>query len=69
MSLLVLIYLYQADLMQVILKLNEKRIVQSFNVKFRYIDDVRSRGNSQFGYYSDHTYIQPGSLLHTLIRI
>ena len=39
------LYSYEADFIQELLK-NEKKIVQSFNFRFRYIDDVLSLNNS-----------------------
>jgi hypothetical protein len=42
-------YWYEADLIQGLLKKNEKTLARSFNFMFRYIDDVISLNNSRFG--------------------
>ena len=38
------------------LKKNEKKLARSFNLTFRYIDDVLSRKNSSFGDFVNHIY-------------
>ena len=43
------LYSYEADFIQGLLKKNEKKLSQSFNFTFRYIDDVLSLNNSRFG--------------------
>ena len=35
---------------------NEKKLVLSFNIAFRYFDDVLSLNNLKFGYYADRIY-------------
>ena len=40
-----LLYSYKADVMEGLLKENERKIVGSFNFMFRYIDDVLSLSN------------------------
>ena len=42
------LYSYEADLIQKLLKKNEKKLARSFNFKFRYTDDVLSLNNSMF---------------------
>jgi hypothetical protein len=44
-----LLYSYEADFIQRLLKENEKKLAQSFNYTFRYIDEW-------FGDFVDHTY-------------
>jgi hypothetical protein len=48
-----LLYSYEADFIQGILKKNEKKLSRSFNLTFRYIDDVLSLNNSRFGDFVD----------------
>jgi hypothetical protein len=43
------LYSYEDDFTQGLLKKNEKKLAQSFNFMFRYIDDVLSLNNSRFG--------------------
>ena len=43
------LYSYEADFIQGLLKKNEKKLTQSINFTFRYIDDVLSLSNSRFG--------------------
>jgi hypothetical protein len=43
------LYSYEADIMQRLLKKNEKKLDRSFNFRFCYIDDVLSLNNSRFG--------------------
>ena len=43
------LYSYEDDFTQGLLKKNEKKLAQSFNFMFRYIDDVLSLNNSSFG--------------------
>jgi hypothetical protein len=50
------LYSYEADFIQGLLKKNEKKLPQSFNFTFRYIDDVRSLNNSRFGDFVDRIY-------------
>jgi len=50
------LYSYEADLIQGRLKKNEKKLAQSFNFTFRYIDDVLSLNNSRFGDFVDRIY-------------
>jgi hypothetical protein len=42
------LYSYEADFKQGLLKKNEKNLARSFNVTFRYIDEVLSLNNSRF---------------------
>jgi hypothetical protein len=52
----VLLYLHEADFIQGLLKKNEKKLAQSFNFTFRYIDDVHSLNNSKFGDFVHRIY-------------
>jgi hypothetical protein len=56
--LLVDLFLYscEADIIQGLLKKNEKKPVRSFNFTFHYIDGVLSLNNSRFGDFVDRTY-------------
>ena len=47
------LYSYEADLMQELLKKNEKKLARSFNFMVRYIDGFISLNNSKFGGYGD----------------
>ena len=47
---------YEADFMQGLLKKNEKNKARSFNVTFRYIDDVLLLYDSKFGDFVDRIY-------------
>ncbi len=47
---------YEADFIADLLKKNEKHLARSFNLSFRYIDDVLSLNNPRFGDYLDHIY-------------
>ena len=47
------LYSYEADFIQELLKQNEKKRARSFNITFRYIDDVFSLNNSRFGDFVD----------------
>jgi hypothetical protein len=64
------LFLYsETDLIQGLLKKNEKKLAWHLNFMFRYIDDFISLNNSNFGDFSDHIYpsiprIQLG-MLHT----
>ena len=51
-----LLYLHKADFIQGLLKKNEKKLAQSFNFTFRYIDDVHSLNNSKFGDFVHRIY-------------
>ena len=51
-----LLYSYEADFIQGILKKNEKKLAWSFNFTFRYIDDVLSLNNFRFGDFVDRIY-------------
>jgi hypothetical protein len=44
------------DFIQGLLKKTEKKLARSFNFTFRYIDDVLSLINSNFGDFVDHIY-------------
>jgi hypothetical protein len=50
------LYSYEAAFVQVLLKKNEKKLARSFNLTFRYIDDVFSLNNSRFCDFVDHIY-------------
>ena len=50
------LYSYEADFIQRLLKKNEKKLAQSFNFTFRYIDDVLSLNNSRFDDFVDRIY-------------
>jgi hypothetical protein len=50
-----ILYSYEGDFIQGLLKKNEKKLARSFNFTFRYIDDVLSL-NSRFGDFVDRIY-------------
>ena len=50
------LYSYKADLIQGLLKKNEKKLAQSFNFTFCYIDEVLSLNNYRFGDFVDCIY-------------
>jgi hypothetical protein len=50
------LYSYEADLIQGLLKKNEKKQARSFNFTFRYIDDDLSLNNSRFCDFVDRIY-------------
>ena len=50
------LYSYEAAFVQGLLKKNEKKLARSFNLTFRYIDDVFSLNNSRFCDFVDHIY-------------
>ena len=50
------LYSYEADLIQVLLRKNEKKLARSFNFTFRYIYDVLSLTNSRLGDFVDRIY-------------
>ena len=50
------LYLYEADLIQLLLKKNEKKLAQSINSTFRYIEGVLSQTNSKYGDFVYHIY-------------
>jgi hypothetical protein len=43
------LYSYEADIIKGLLKKNEKKLAQSINFTFRYMDDVISLNNFRFG--------------------
>ena len=47
---------YESDFLQWLLKHKERKLDQTFNSNFRYIDDVLSLNNSRFGDYLHHIY-------------
>jgi hypothetical protein len=47
---------YEADVIQELLKKNEKKLTRSFNFTIRYIDDVLSLNNSRFCDFVDSIY-------------
>jgi hypothetical protein len=49
------LYSYEADFMQELIKISEKKLARSSNVTFRYID-VLSLNNSRFGDFVDRIY-------------
>jgi hypothetical protein len=51
-----ILYSYEADITQGLLKKKEKKITLSFYFTFRFIDDVLSLNNSQLGDYVDRIY-------------
>ena len=54
------LYSYEAEFIQGLLKSGKKKLAQSFNFTYRYIDDVLSLNNSKF---SDYLYfIYPSEL-------
>ena len=50
------LYSYEVDFTQRILKKNEKKLTRSFNFTFRYIDDVLSLNNCRLGDFVDRIY-------------
>ena len=42
------LYSYEADFIQGLVKKKEKKLAQSFNYSFRYLDDVLSLNNGRF---------------------
>ena len=50
------LYSSEADFIQGLLKKNEKKLARSFNLKFRYINDVLSLNISRFGDFVDCIY-------------
>jgi hypothetical protein len=51
-----LLYSYEADFIQGLLKKNEKKLARSCNFTFHYIDDVLSLNNSRFSDLVDRIY-------------
>jgi hypothetical protein len=51
-----LLYSYESDFINGLLKKNEKKLARSFNFTFRCIDDVLSLNNSRFGDFVDRIY-------------
>ena len=45
------LHAYEADFLQGLLKYKDRELAQTFNSSFRYIDDVLSLNNFQFGDY------------------
>ena len=50
------LYLNEAYFIQGLLKKNEKKLAQSFNFTFRYMDDALLLNNSWFGDFVDRIY-------------
>ena len=50
------LYSYEADFIQELFKENEMKLAQSFNLTFRYIDDVLSLNNFRLGDFVDIIY-------------
>lgn len=51
------LYSHEADFIQGLVKKNEKKIARSFNVTFRYIDDVLSLNNFRLGDFFDISHL------------
>ena len=47
---------YATDVCQGLLKNEDKKLDQTFNSSIRYINDVLSQNNSQYGYYLHLVY-------------
>jgi hypothetical protein len=50
------LYSYEADFIQGLLKIIEKKLARSFNFTLRHLDDVHSLNNSRFGDFIDRIY-------------
>ena len=50
------LHAYEADFLQGLLKNEYRKLAQTFNSNFRYIDDVLSLNNSRFADYLHHIY-------------
>ena len=50
------LYSYEAEFIQHLMKTKQKKLAQSFNFTFRYIDDVLSLSNPKFGDYLHQIY-------------
>jgi len=50
------LHTYEADFLQGLLKNKDRKLSQTFNSSFRYIDDVLWLNNSQFGDYQYRIY-------------
>ena len=50
------LYSYEVDFIQGLLKTNEAKLVRTFDLMSRYIDDVLSLNTSTFGDFIDHIY-------------
>jgi hypothetical protein len=50
------LYAYEADFLQGLFKNKDRKLDQTFNSSFRYIDDVLSLNNSRFGEYLHRIY-------------
>ena len=57
---------YEANFIQGLLKKNEKKLAQSFNFTFRYIDDVLSLNNYRFGDFIDRIFPIELFLMHLI---
>jgi hypothetical protein len=53
---LFVLHAYEADFLQGLFKNKERKLSQTFNSSFRYLDDVLSLNNSQFGDYLHRIY-------------
>ena len=51
------LYSYETESIQGLLKKNKKKLAQSFNFTFRYIDNVLSLNNSRFGDFGDRIFL------------
>jgi len=51
-----LLHSYEAEFIQELLRKGEKKLAQSFNYTFRYIDDVLSLNNKNFSNFSHLIY-------------
>ena len=50
------LHAYKADILQGVLKNKDRKLAQTFNSIFRYIDDVLSLINSRLAHYLHHIY-------------
>jgi len=50
------LHAYEADILQGLLKNKDRKLAQTFNSIFRYIDDVLSLINYRLGHYLHHIY-------------
>ena len=50
------LHAYDADILQGLLKYKDRKLAQTFNSIFRYIDDVLSLINSRLAHYLHHIY-------------
>jgi len=60
---------YEADFIQALLKNKDRKLTQTFNSSFRYIDDILSLNNSRFGDCMLHIYQEECEDTKGVIRI